>query len=153
ESPCGRDSSDGCFAMMHLGRAGTRRDGRLYHAGGASGHPKWEGKCLPMRADESRLASRPAAVLLYARRLYSKCLQEASGMDSATTDIRSALAVTLCVGAALAFAPIARAGMVTPDSIPLPPAAVGPSVGTPIPSASYLVANQYADLGVEFISQ
>jgi hypothetical protein len=46
-------------------------------------------------------------------------------------------------------APAARAGMITPDSIPNPPNAVGSANGTPI-SSSNIVVRQYAGLGLNF---
>jgi len=53
---------------------------------------------------------------------------------------------------AIAFgvvAPAARAEMITPDSIPHPPSAVGSVGGTPVYSSN-LVTTQYAGLGLNF---
>src|SRR5262249_33467934 len=43
-----------------------------------------------------------------------------------------------------------RADLITPDSIPNPPAAVGSAHNAPIPSTSNLVTTQYAGLGLNF---
>lgn len=55
-------------------------------------------------------------------------------------------ALTFVIGFA---APAARAEMITPDSIPNPPSAVGSANGTLV-SMNNLVANQYVGLGLSF---
>ncbi len=56
----------------------------------------------------------------------------------------SALAVIFAL-----TAPVAQAGMITPDSIPNPPSAVSSANGTPV-YANNLVTTQYAGLGLNF---
>src|SRR5262249_51474719 len=56
----------------------------------------------------------------------------------------SALAIAFGV-----VAPATRAEMITPDSIPHPPSAVGSAGGTPVYSSN-LVTTQYAGLGLNF---
>ncbi len=56
----------------------------------------------------------------------------------------SALAVIFAL-----TAPVAQAGMITPDSIPNPPSAVSSANGTPV-YAKNLVTTQYAGLGLNF---
>jgi hypothetical protein len=43
--------------------------------------------------------------------------------------------------------------MITPNSIPSPPPAVGPTQGAPVPAATDLVVDQYAGLGLRFPTQ
>lgn len=47
--------------------------------------------------------------------------------------------------------PAARAELITPDSIPNPPSAVASTAGTPV-NNNNLVMNQYAGLGMSFVS-
>ncbi len=58
----------------------------------------------------------------------------------------SALAVVLSLAV-----PVARAGMITPDSIPNPPSAVASAQGTNLYANNY-VSTQYAAVGLEFSS-
>lgn len=58
------------------------------------------------------------------------------------------------IALAIAFglaAPFAQGSLITPDSIPNPPQAVGSADGTPVPAAN-LVTSQYAGLGLSFSS-
>ena len=58
--------------------------------------------------------------------------------------------IAAAVSAALLAAAPARAGLITPNSIPQPPLAVGSADGTTVQSPAYFVDDQYTGLGIQF---